>query len=1048
MLLTQHAPRLFALLHAGCMTVSGEATPLRQSHILAPTTCAILYSSVRRRTAAIRYPRIFTITSLVSAAETYQILFTSPKNSQEGHAKLFNETACRTLLYDPNAHAQSTLKILCPRRIAVPSLHFFLDHDDEGLFPYQRSFSHVRNNPCLVLHTSGTTSFPKPIVLSHGQLAVFDAQWRIPSLKGRIHFLRAMASCSPFLVTMPFFHMAGFSMGIWLPLHPEMRVVFTDPAQPLSLLSIEKSLDSAPIGGAIVPPSILEEVATSKSAMKRFETLRYVFYGGAALSHDAGRAISEKTHLCSQIGSTECVVFATHLTDKSDWDYLCFGSDWSGYEFRPSDLPGIYEMILVRNDDKADFQAVFWGNNLIEFATGDLYSKHANKPNHWKHEGRLDDVIVFSNGEKLNPITNEKLIASHALVKSCMYVGNRRPQPAIILEMEGENASRSPSSEIIEAVWPLVEQANKGSPRYSQVQKSYVIITDASKPFLRTAKGGLKRAQTVELFDPEIRELYNTTVQASILVPPCDIKDRQGLQDFVLSVYKEATGNGPLHLDQDIFQLGADSSSIQPSISHLKACIFSLDINIDTSSITPRAVYANPTPRSMIEFLGRLLQPQDSSARTPVDRKKELQEVYVRYHVQLPAARWSIRQAVGTRSTVLLTGSTGNLGSYLLDVLLKRNDVEEVICLNRNKNAAENQVKSNSEKGLRADFNNQSVKFIHADLSQPQFGLDLSTYDYISSRTDIILHNQWPVNFSLSLASFEPQLQGMLNLIHFAAQAARQPKFCFVSSIGAVNNWRHQLSLRNAVHQVPEQHFTDLCLASNGYGESKAIASHLLYRATLQCRLRGMTIRLGQLAGPADSDHGMWNKTEWLPSLVMTSHELGALPQTIPLLTEVDWIPADRAAQVISELLFNTPMTRTDSVPGKSAIFNLANPRTVSWATLVPTIRSYLGNSCTIVSFREWLDLLEKMGRDERSKDATARLPALKLFDFFREMQEGHDRGAQQTLLSMESSMDASPSLARLGAVDGSMMVRWLRQWGLPSRTTAFSTVSSEKARL
>ncbi|KAI0533535.1 acetyl-CoA synthetase-like protein [Xylaria digitata] len=980
----------------------------------------------------IRYLIIFS----AAAKCGYRILFTSPRNSPDGHAKLFQETNCTILLHDSKFNLRSLPKITS---FPVPDLEELLSCEDVPPFPYDITFDQVEDDPCVILHTSGTTSLPKPVVLTHGQLAVFDAQWQIPPLEGRITFLQAMASCSPFLITLPFFHMAGFSMGIWLPLNLNTGIVFTNPSRPLSLLSVEQVLDRTQMGGAILPPSILQEAADSDSALNKIARLKHVFYGGAPLRPEAGLAISAKTHLCNQIGSTECVVFTTHLTDPTDWDYLCFGADWSGYEFHHMSVPDIFEMVLVRDDNKPNVQAVFRGNQLARFPTGDLYSKHPTKPHHWKHRGRLDDVIILSHGEKINPISNEDLISSHPLLSSAMYVGNRRPQPAAILELAERPLGALDDNQIIESVWPLIEQANASSPSHGQLHRSHLIIADASKKFLRTTKGTLKRLQTVQLFEQEIRDLYDAPVETPKPATQVDITHHDELREFVLKVYRETTGFGLLQMDEDIFQVGADSLKIQSTISTLKASVFSPDLRLETSWISQKAVYANPTARAMTSFLENLGRPQGALAGAFLDQVEVLQNVYERYRQQLP-----FREDIpGARTpppanTVLLTGSTGNLGSYLLDMLLRRNDVDEIICLNRGAGAAERQRKGNAERELCTDFTRIDVWFMQADLSQPVLGLHPANYEYILSRVTVILHNQWPVNFNFPLSFFEPHIQGVVNLVDFAVRAAHRPDFFFVSSMAAVNNWRRQIDLAQPFYHIPERHFTDLSLASNGYGQSKAIASDLLYYASSQCGLRGGTIRLGQVAGPAMHDGGAWNTNEWLPSLVRTSHILAALPQMIPLLNEVDWIPVDSAAQVIVELALDIPADPADPRRRKLALFNVTNPHPVSWETLLPVVRSCLGG-VRIVPYTEWLRLLLKSSAPARWGTRGMDVPALKLLDFFRELQEGHQRGARQTLLQTERTRKLSPSLAKLGPVDESMMIKWMRQWGLQKETLAHS---------
>ncbi|TRX90977.1 hypothetical protein FHL15_008182 [Xylaria flabelliformis] len=904
----------------------------------------------------------------------YKLLLSSPRNSHVGHANLLRETACMNIIYDSRFNLGSLPQIPGIAFIPAPELQDLLDADNPEPFPYGKTFDEVKNEPCIVLHTSGTTSLPKPVTLTHGQLAVFDAQWNIPPVDGRETFLQ---------------------------------------------------------GAAIIPPSLLQDAAESASVLAKLSRLRYVFYGGAPLSPKAGHILSSRTHLCNQIGSTESIVFTTHITDRNDWNYFRFGSEWCGYDFRETDLPDTFELVVVKDKTKEAYQAVFQGNELTEFSTGDLYSKHPTKPHHWKYRGRSDDVIILSHGEKFHPLDNESTIGSHPYLSSAMYIGNGRSQPAAILEVADGELSKLNAHQVIDAVWPLIEEVNSLSPSHSQLHKSHLIIADSSKRFLRTAKGTLRRRETAQLFEAEIREVFEASVRTPNYGVHVDVTRSDELQSFVHMVYQKVTGCESLKLDEDIFLAGANSLNIQEAILELKAAIFSPQICIDGSWINQKAVYANSTTLTMTRFLGSLGRPQVPAAPEHlVEQHQFLQKVYEQFRRQFPdGPRIGIRET-SAPTTVLLTGSTGNLGSYLLDALLKRSDIDTVICLNRSKNAIKRQMISAAEKGLCMDFNSDKTIFMHADLSQPQFGLDQHDYEYILSRTTVIIHNQWPVNFNLPLSSFEPQLQGVVNIVKFAVEGVCSPRVFFVSSIAAVNNWRRQIHLDSPAYDIPERHFTDLLLASGGYGQSKAIAADLLYYASSQCGLRGAIVRLGQVAGASECEGGVWNTNEWFPSLISTSRTLGVLPEMLPLLNEIDWIPVDSAAQVLVQLALDsyTPSSNADPRQRNMALFNVANPNTIPWGKLIPAVQDSAQDGLKTVSFPKWLAMLES-SMPVQSEEAFVTLPALKLLDFFRGLQEGENEGAKQTLLQTEVTVRSSLCLANMGAINNKMMTAWLERW-------------------
>lgn len=57
--------------------------------------------------------------------------------------------------------------------------------------------------------------------------------------------------------------------------------------------------------------------------------------------------------------------------------------------------------------------------------------------------------------------------------------------------------------------------------------------------------------------------------------------------------------------------------------------------------------------------------------------------------------------------------------------------------------------------------------------------------------------------------------------------------------------------------------------------------------------------RVGHIADPFLSQKGVWNKREWLPSIIASSKYLGPLGP----LDVVDWVPVDNMARILVEVL-------------------------------------------------------------------------------------------------------------------------------------------------
>jgi len=77
------------------------------------------------------------------------------------------------------------------RAIATGPLEAWFPDEDVEPFPYhEKTFEEAEWDPLCVLHTSGSTGIPKPIVVRQGMIAISDRYHDMPEWEGRKIFLR------------------------------------------------------------------------------------------------------------------------------------------------------------------------------------------------------------------------------------------------------------------------------------------------------------------------------------------------------------------------------------------------------------------------------------------------------------------------------------------------------------------------------------------------------------------------------------------------------------------------------------------------------------------------------------------------------------------------------------------------------------------------------------------------------------------------------------------------------------------------------------------
>lgn len=387
---------------------------------------------------------------------------------------------------------------------------------------------------------------------------------------------------------------------------------------------------------------------------------------------------------------------------------------------------------------------------------------------------------------------------------------------------------------------------------------------------------------------------------------------------------------------------------------------------------------------------------------------------------------------------VILTGSTGNMGAYILDALLRRREVEKIYCLNRSSDAAQRQKNNHECRGLPSEFSLEKVEFIQCTLSEPQLGLETATHRHLAREVTHILHNAWPVDFNRHFSSFEPQIEGVRQLANFAALCARDPTLFFVSSVSVAARWG---TLAGATAKVPEAVLEDWRTAKMGYGQSKLVSERLLASASESSGISTVICRVGQVAGPVHhGTRGAWSKQEWFPSLLASSKHLGKIPADLGPMDTVDWVPVDSLADIIVELLPRVVVApaqnrKSGGPTRKARVFHLANPARTHWATLLPAVKRRLEaggeRSLESIGFQEWVDELEASASASRSDADLAMNPAAKLLTFFDDLRDKSVRfpRAKSVELDLTETEKHSQTLASLSRVTAEWMDLWMNQW-------------------
>lgn len=333
----------------------------------------------------------------------------------------------------------------------------------------------------------------------------------------------------------------------------------------------------------------------------------------------------------------------------------------------------------------------------------------------------------------------------HFTTADFVEVGQARFQTAVIIEptIELEELPVRRYREIYNSIADIVKEANIPEPKHAHIKEGFIMFTSSGKPFPRAGKGTVQRAPAVQLYKTEIDALYETQ-KSSALPVHLDTSSQNALTESLRILCLESSGVRDLAIDDDLFSTGVfDSLSVLTLSRQLKAFFQQhKDVRVQPELLHAGSIYKSRSVRALAGKLYEMVHSKDSGDWVNLTHESTLMEqLFSKYAKDLPTTVQrdsGDSSAEGRKATVILTGSTGSLGSYLLDALLRCSHVEKIICLNRSKDARARQRKTHEINGLPMEGFHR-VEFLQAGLHETFFGLEEDCYnDLLRTTTHII----------------------------------------------------------------------------------------------------------------------------------------------------------------------------------------------------------------------------------------------------------------------------------------------------------------------
>ncbi|KAL2831135.1 putative NRPS-like enzyme [Aspergillus cavernicola] len=614
-----------------------------------------------------------------------------------------------------------------------------------------------------IIHSSGSTGLPKPIFQTH--VACIANHTTSHSYSA--------------LLTLLLYHNHGLCT-FFRSLSKAKPIAIYNANLPLmgkNILEVMEIFRAERFHGVPYALKLLREVDGGVEALAKFQQ---VLFGGSSCPDDLGDyLVNRGVRLISHYGATELGQLMTSDRPFGDliWNYVHPLKSAQPY-LRMDELDdGSYECVVL--DGLPAKVSSNCDDPPNSFRTPDTFLKHPSLPNAWKYLGRVDGRVTLVNGEKVLPVPIEHRIRQNKFMKDNLVFGVGKPLPG--------------KEEILATVWPDIEIANQNAEAFSKISHSMVIVLDNRCTYPATDKGTMIRNRTYS----ELEDGPSSPAQKLSL-------GLMELEEYLLSLFQTDLGFTKLGLVSDLFEAGVDS------LQAIKARdIIKNNIEIGSAELGHNVVFdfAN------IKKLAAHLQALRTGERQDEDDGLEVMSQLVdKYTVFVTRPK--------TEEIILLTGTTGSLGIYILSRLIQKDDVKKIYCLVRvsSPSNALDRILSNLASKLLPMVNVSKIVALPAQLSSEGLGLPSSTLSEL--RTTLTKH-----------------IRGVHNLINLCLSSDRSSpaQFYFCSSISAAAGTPLPANIGEA--PIPE---------------------------------------VGQIVG--DTVTGKWNATEAIPLMLQTAHILNALP--------------------------------------------------------------------------------------------------------------------------------------------------------------------------
>ena len=405
---------------------------------------------------------------------------------------------------------------------------------------------------------------------------------------------------------------------------------------------------------------------------------------------------------------------------------------------------GLFEVVVHKGFPLA---AELWPNadSPNPYQTNDLFTEEPPGSGQFVLQGRKDDLLIHSNGEKTNALSLQVALGSSPLIQKAAVFGTGRACTSALIEPSSSVGTTQGEDVLLDEV----ERICLAFPTHSRIQRCMVHILAPGESLAVTPKGSVRRKAVEEAYGQQLASLYERLENGDDAVTndsaEWDMLDAEFIARAVQTVLDLSH---PIAGDANFYRLGLDShKAVRLRFALMRRC----------GKFPMLDLFEYPSIAALKKHLGERSSTQSETASSRTAQHHEwMRRVIVRYSAGISS--WTRLENTCSPATdeevIYLTGATGALGNALVETFVADPRIRKVYCAIRGDRTRINSALL--DRGYsNAIASSTKLEVVPYDMPAGNLALDAETYAKLATEVTLVFHNAWKMDFNVPVSEFE-----------------------------------------------------------------------------------------------------------------------------------------------------------------------------------------------------------------------------------------------------------------------------------------------------